>query len=76
MNTDKYYKQMMKLTKLTNLLLEVSYEGNVGLHEMVKFFQLASVEEVSEFEKLMAVNDLPRAWELVQRVVGVRLKGL
>ncbi len=67
---------MMDKTKLVNYLLEISYEGNVGLHEMVKFFQVATPEEVKRFEDLMAVNDLPNAWELIQQVVGVRLKGL
>lgn len=76
MITDKYYKQIMNKTKLMNYLLEISYEGNIGLHEMVKFFQLATPEEIKHFENLMSVNDLPNAWELVQRVVGVRLKGL
>lgn len=63
-------------TKLVNYLLEISYEGNVGLHEMVKFFQVATPEEVKRFEDLMSVDDLPNAWELLQQVVGVRLKGL
>ena len=76
MITEKYYKQMMTGTKLINYLLEISYEGNVGLHEMVKFFQVATPEEVKKFEDLMSVNDLPNAWELLQQVVGVRLKGL
>lgn len=74
--TEKYYKQMMDRTKLVNYLLEISYEGNIGLHEMVKFFQVATPEEVKRFEDLMSVNDLPNAWELLQQVVGVRLKGL
>jgi hypothetical protein len=74
--TDKYYKQIMDKTKLVNYLLEISYEGNVGLHEMVKFYQVATPEEVKKFEALMQNNDLPNAWELIQQVVGVRLKGL
>jgi len=74
--TEKYYKQIMDKTKIVNYLLEISYEGNVGLHEMVQFFQVANPEEVKRFEDLMAANDLPNAWELIQQVVGVRLKGL
>ena len=74
--TEKYHKQIMNGTKLINYLLEISYEGNIGLHEMVKFFQVATPEQVKKFEDLMAVNDLPNAWELLQQVVGVRLKGL
>lgn len=67
---------MMKRVKLVNYLLEIAYEGNVGLHEMVKFFQMANPEEIKQFESLMAVDDLPNAWELVQKVVGYKLKGL
>ncbi len=74
--TDKYYKQSLDRVKRLNLIFEISYKGNVGLHEMMQFFQVANPEEVKEFEQLMAQNDLPNAWELVQKVVGVRLQGL
>lgn len=74
--TNKYYKKILECVRLTNYLLEISYEGDVGLHEMVKFFQVATPEEIKKFEGLMAINDLPNAWELVQKVVDVRLKGL
>jgi hypothetical protein len=74
--TDKYYKQIMNYTKKLNFLLEIAYQGNVGLHEMAKFFQVATPDEVKQFEDLMERNDIPNAWELVQKVVGVRLQGL
>lgn len=73
---EKYYKQLMEYTKRLNFLMEIAYEGNIGLHEMARFFQMASPEEVKEFEALMERNDIPNAWELVQKVVGTRLKGL
>lgn len=76
MNTDKYYKQIMECAKRVNYIMEIAYEGNVGLHEMVQFFQVATPEETARFEQLMAMQDIPNAWELVQRVVGTRLKGL
>jgi hypothetical protein len=74
--TDKYYKQIMERSKKINFLLEIAYEGNVGLHEMAQFFQVATPEEVKIFEELMERNDVHNAWELVQKVVGVRLRGL
>lgn len=74
--TEKYYKQIVDRVKRINMILEISYQGNVGLHEMMKFFQVANPEEVKQFEYLMSQNDLPNAWELVQKVVGVRLQGL
>ena len=72
----KFYKQILECVKRTNLVLEISYHGNVGLHEMVQFFKVASPEEIKKLEELMDINDLDNAWELVQKVVGVRLKGL
>jgi hypothetical protein len=75
-SVDGFYKKIINRTKLINLILEMSYDGNVGLHEMMQFFKVASQDEVKQFELFMANNDLPNAWELVQRVVGVRLKGL
>jgi hypothetical protein len=57
-------------------LLEISYQGNVGLHEISKFFQVASPEEIKLFENLMEHNDILNAWKLVQKVVGVKLQGL
>ena len=74
--TDRYYKEMILRSKKINFLLEIAYQGNVGLHEMAKFFQVATPEEVKQFEQLMERDDIPNAWELVQRVVGVRLQGL
>jgi len=76
MNTDKFYKQILECVKHTNMVMEMSYEGNIGLIEMAKFFQIANPEEVKQFEQLMAINDLPNAWKLIQKVVGVRLHGL
>jgi hypothetical protein len=75
-SSDIFYKKIMETVKRTNLILEMSYEGNVGLHEMMQFFRVASPEDVKRFESYMANQDLSNAWELVQKVVGVRLKGL
>lgn len=77
--TEKYYTNIINNVKKINLILEIlemSYEGNVGLEEMVKFFQVATPDEVKEFESLMSSENLPKAWELVQNVTGTRLKGL
>jgi hypothetical protein len=76
MNTEKYHKQIMECVRITNYLLEIAYEGNIGIHEMVKFFQVATPDEVKKFEYFMSLNDLSNAWELLQQVVGVRLMGL
>lgn len=77
--TEKYYKDIINRVKKINLILEIlemSYEGNIGLTEMVKFFQIANPQQVKQFEELMSQNNLPEAWNLVQQVVGVKLHGL
>jgi hypothetical protein len=74
--TDKYYNQILECVKRTNLILELAYEGNIGLQEVVQFFKVATPNEIKQFDQLMAVKDLTSAWELVQNVVKVRLKGL
>lgn len=76
MITDKFYKQIMNKINTIELVLEMSYRGNVGLHEMCQFFQIATPEETKQFEELMKINDIPSAWELIQQVVGVKLQGL
>ncbi len=76
MNPDIFYKKIFECVKKTNLTLEMAYDGNVGLHEMCKFFQVATELEVKQFEQLMANNNIPDAWELIQVVTKTRLKGL
>lgn len=74
--TDKYYKQILNKTKIINMILEIAYPGNIGFMETIQFFKIATPEEVNEFDRLVAADDLNGAWELLQRVVGVRLHGL
>jgi hypothetical protein len=74
--TDKYYKEIMDRVRISNLLLEISYEGNVGFSEVMEFYKIATPEQVSEFEEMLESNDLKNAWEMIQSVTGVRLVGL
>lgn len=66
----------MRHVRLTNLLLEISYEGNIGLHEMMQFYLASTPEEIEEFESVMKLGDIKRAWDMVQKKLNVQLKGL
>lgn len=53
---------------------EAAYEGNIGMMEMFKFKQMASPEMWALMKKLIATNQQDKAWELLKKVTGVKLK--
>jgi hypothetical protein len=55
-------------------LIEASYEGNLGMMEMFKFYKVASAEEKNQMRKLLLAGDQEAAWKLLQKVTGVKLK--
>lgn len=76
---DKFLKQMIQFNESCNRIYEMSYVGNIGLHELALFYQKANPDQVSEFESLLKnedENSLKQAWDLIQRVTNTRLVGL
>mgnify|MGYP001618315141 CR=1 FL=1 len=75
----RIYRRILKFNEAANKLQEISYQGNIGLHELAKFYQIASKRQVDVFEKLLAM-DTPdsqrKAWNLIQAVTKTRLQGL
>lgn len=61
--------------KITEILTELVYDGNVGIIELTRFFTIATPAEKQEYKQLMADGKKGDALELMQRVVGVKLKG-
>jgi hypothetical protein len=55
------------------LLSELAYEGNVGFHELILFYQKASDDEKDELDHLFAEESLDEAVSLIERVTGVTL---
>lgn len=55
------------------LLIEASYKGNIGMMETFKFFQIATSEQKAELKRLLANGNQNKAWELIQKVSGVKL---
>lgn len=54
-------------------LAEASYEGNIGMMEMFKFYQKATTEEKAKMKSLINAGKTDEAWELLQHVTGVKL---
>lgn len=54
---------------------ELSYPGNIGMMELIKFQKIATPEEKVRM-KLLLSTDKKAAWELLQSVVGTKLHAL
>lgn len=52
---------------------EASYAGNIGIMELVKFYQKANREEKKKFDHYMKNKQAKEAWQIVQDVTGVKL---
>ncbi len=57
-------------------LFEASYEGNVGVMELVDFYKKASATQKQQLEKYIKQEDYKKAWALVQQVTKVKLRGM
>lgn len=55
-------------------LHEVAYKGNIGIMELIKFYQKATPEMVVAIKKLIADNQNDKAWEMIEKVTGVKLQ--
>jgi len=64
----------MSLLSEICLVTEAAYRGNIGVMEMVKFYQLASPEQKALMRDLIAQHRDKEAWALLQSVTGVKLK--
>jgi hypothetical protein len=57
-----------------NLLSEAVYEGNIGLVELVQFYKVATKEQKTHLEKLIAQKKFKEGWAYFQEVINVSLK--
>ena len=55
--------------------LEASYEGNVGIMELITFFNTAPKDLVSQVKELIKQHDDKEVWKIVQQYTNVKLKG-
>ena len=52
---------------------EASYSGNIGVMELVKFYNIASIQQKKQLKSLISNKKKLDAWKLVQKVTGVEL---
>lgn len=53
---------------------EEAYVGNIGVMEMVKFYRIATPEQISKMKTLISSKKTEEAWEFMQKVLRVKLK--
>jgi hypothetical protein len=63
------------MIRLTELLDEVAYDGNLGFHEMFLFYNKANDSQIDKLEDLIKRKKFKDAWKFVQQITGVKLKG-
>jgi hypothetical protein len=66
--------KMLLLEKLDQKgILEIAYEGNIGLHELVNFYMKANEDQVERLEYFLKTSQIPLAVDLIELVTGTRL---
>jgi putative chitinase len=54
---------------------EASYDGNIGMMEVVNFFKIATEAQKKLFKELLQKGKRGLAWKLIQDVTDTKLKG-
>lgn len=52
---------------------EAAYAGNIGIMELIKFYEKASPDVVKKVKALIAQRDSAAAWDIIQKTLGVKL---
>lgn len=55
------------------LIQEAAYSGNIGMMEMFKFYQVATMFQKNEMKEYIEKKLFDKAWALLQHVTGVKL---
>lgn len=56
------------------IIQEAVYDGNIGIMEMVKFYQTASNEQKNKMKEYVEKKMFDMAWKLLSAVTGINLK--
>ena len=54
---------------------EAAYAGNIGMMELIKFYQKAKPDQVKELQNYIRKKMDKDAWQLVQKITGTKLVG-
>lgn len=70
-------KQLKKLHDIMyeESIAEANYKGNIGAMELFKFYQVAKEAEKNELKKLIQAKKTKDAWQLIQKITGMKLQG-
>ncbi len=52
----------------------MTYEGNIGFEEMVKFYQKANDDQIEKMEEIIKKDDWESFKKLIRKVTGTKLK--
>jgi len=67
--------RMTKTQLQRESVYEAAYKGNIGMMEMMKFFEVATKDQKEKLKKLIADKNQTAAWKLIQDVTGMKLMG-
>lgn len=56
-------------------ITELGYQGNIGMMEMMKFYEVCTPEQKAELKSYIAAGNNKAAWKLLHQVTGVKLHG-
>ena len=56
------------------LLYELSYQGNIGIEELMLFYDRATDEQKDQLEQFLTDEDIEAALALLELVTGSRLE--
>ena len=56
-------------------MFEAEYEGNLGVMEVIQFYNTAPQKAIDLFKRLLSANKKKEAWQLIQKVTGTKLQG-
>jgi len=57
------------------VMKELIFKNNAGVMEVFKFFEVADIEDKNKFDTLINSGQEKTAWELIQKVLNVKLMG-
>lgn len=67
--------QFFKHGGVSEQINEAAYAGNIGIMELVKFYNNATPQLVAKVKKLIAQKKNAEAWKIIQAETGVKLVG-
>lgn len=67
--------QFFKHGGVSEQINEAAYAGNIGIMELVKFYQKATPDLINKVKKLIAQKKNDEAWKIIQAQTGVKLIG-